>query len=154
DPRPGRRGPPRRACGRDVRRARRRGRAGAADLRRAAAPLHRPAARVAAQPRRRRPTAARADPRAAPAADRPPPGLPGPPALPAGPRRVRAAAAAAGTGRGPGGVLGPGRGVDLMLEAVDLVKRYPVRGTDAVVHALNGVSFTLAPGETLGIVGE
>jgi len=44
--------------------------------------------------------------------------------------------------------------VDLMLEAVDLVKRYPVRGTDAVVHALNGVSLTLAPGETLGVVGE
>src|SRR5690606_7839050 len=103
---------------------------------------------------RRRPTAARADPRAATAADRTRRGLPVPPALPAGPRRVRAAAAAAGTGRGPGGVLGPGRGVDLMLEAVDLVKRYPVRGTDAVVHALNGVSFTLAPGETLGIVGE
>jgi oligopeptide/dipeptide ABC transporter ATP-binding protein len=44
--------------------------------------------------------------------------------------------------------------VDLMLEAVDLVKRFPVRGTDAEVHALNGVSLTLAPGETLGIVGE
>jgi oligopeptide/dipeptide ABC transporter ATP-binding protein len=44
--------------------------------------------------------------------------------------------------------------MDLMLEAVDLVKRFPVRGTDAVVHALNGVSFTLGPGETLGIVGE
>jgi oligopeptide/dipeptide ABC transporter ATP-binding protein len=44
--------------------------------------------------------------------------------------------------------------VDLMLEAVDLVKRFPVRGTDAVVHALNGVSFTLGPGDTLGIVGE
>jgi oligopeptide/dipeptide ABC transporter ATP-binding protein len=44
--------------------------------------------------------------------------------------------------------------VDLMLEAVDLVKRFPVRGTDAVVHALNGVSFALGPGETLGIVGE
>ncbi len=41
-----------------------------------------------------------------------------------------------------------------MLEAVDLVKRFPVRGTDAVVHALNGVSFALGPGETLGIVGE
>jgi oligopeptide/dipeptide ABC transporter ATP-binding protein len=44
--------------------------------------------------------------------------------------------------------------VDVMLEAVDVVKRFPVRGTDAVVHALNGVSFTLARGETLGIVGE
>jgi oligopeptide/dipeptide ABC transporter ATP-binding protein len=44
--------------------------------------------------------------------------------------------------------------VDVMLEAHNLVKRYPVRGTDRVVHALNGVSFTLAAGETLGIVGE
>jgi oligopeptide/dipeptide ABC transporter ATP-binding protein len=41
-----------------------------------------------------------------------------------------------------------------MLEAHDLVKRYPVRGSDGVVHALNGVSFTLGAGETLGIVGE
>jgi oligopeptide/dipeptide ABC transporter ATP-binding protein len=41
-----------------------------------------------------------------------------------------------------------------MLEAIDLVKHFPVRGSDAVVHALNGVSLTLASGETLGIVGE
>ncbi|WP_413452928.1 oligopeptide/dipeptide ABC transporter ATP-binding protein [Georgenia phoenicis] len=44
-----------------------------------------------------------------------------------------------------------------MLEAVDLVKHYPVRGSrdpDAVVHALDGVSLTLRPGRTLGIVGE
>jgi oligopeptide/dipeptide ABC transporter ATP-binding protein len=44
--------------------------------------------------------------------------------------------------------------MDVILEAHDLVKRYPVRGTDRVVHALNGVSFSLAAGETLGIVGE
>jgi oligopeptide/dipeptide ABC transporter ATP-binding protein len=44
--------------------------------------------------------------------------------------------------------------VDLMLEAIDLVKRFPVRDSDAVVHALNGVSLTLDAGETLGIVGE
>lgn len=40
------------------------------------------------------------------------------------------------------------------LEAIDLSKRYPVRGTDRVVHALNGVSLRLEAGETLGIVGE
>jgi oligopeptide/dipeptide ABC transporter ATP-binding protein len=41
-----------------------------------------------------------------------------------------------------------------MLEAVDLIKRFPVRGSDRVVNALNGVSLTLGTGETLGIVGE
>lgn len=44
-----------------------------------------------------------------------------------------------------------------MLEAVDLVKHYPVRGSrdpHEVVHALDGVSLTLEPGRTLGIVGE
>jgi oligopeptide/dipeptide ABC transporter ATP-binding protein len=41
-----------------------------------------------------------------------------------------------------------------MLEATDLVKRFPVRGSAAVVQALNGVSLTLDAGETLGIVGE
>ncbi len=42
-----------------------------------------------------------------------------------------------------------------MLEAIDLVKRYPVRDSSgAEVQALNGVSLTVARGETLGIVGE
>jgi oligopeptide/dipeptide ABC transporter ATP-binding protein len=40
------------------------------------------------------------------------------------------------------------------LEAIDLVKHYPVRGADRVVKALNGVSLTVGAGETLGIVGE
>ncbi|QYN32308.1 ABC transporter ATP-binding protein [Pseudonocardia sp. DSM 110487] len=44
--------------------------------------------------------------------------------------------------------------MDLMLEAHDLEKKYPVRGTDQVVHALNGVSLAVGPGETLGVVGE
>lgn len=41
-----------------------------------------------------------------------------------------------------------------MLEAIDLVKQFPVRDSDAVVHALNGVSLSVRQGETLGIVGE
>lgn len=41
-----------------------------------------------------------------------------------------------------------------MLEAIDLVKHYPVRGSDRVVRALNGISLTVGAGETLGIVGE
>ncbi|MGS2617790.1 ABC transporter ATP-binding protein [Micromonospora sp. LZ34] len=41
-----------------------------------------------------------------------------------------------------------------MLTATDLVKQYPVRGGDGVVHALAGVSLTVGDGETLGIVGE
>ena len=43
---------------------------------------------------------------------------------------------------------------ETILEAVDLHKRYPVRGTDLIVNAVNGVSLSLAAGETLGIVGE
>ena len=42
----------------------------------------------------------------------------------------------------------------VILEATDLHKRYPVRGTDLVVNAVNGVSLSLEAGETLGIVGE
>ncbi len=42
----------------------------------------------------------------------------------------------------------------MTLEAVDLSKHYPVRGTDRVVQALNGVSLAVGASETLGIVGE
>jgi peptide/nickel transport system ATP-binding protein/oligopeptide transport system ATP-binding protein len=47
-----------------------------------------------------------------------------------------------------------------LLEVTDLVKHFPVRGgtfvrrRDAEVHAVCGVSLTLQPGETLGLVGE
>jgi oligopeptide/dipeptide ABC transporter ATP-binding protein len=45
-----------------------------------------------------------------------------------------------------------------LMEARDLVKEFPagggVFGPARVVHALSGVSFSLAPGETLAIVGE
>ena len=46
-----------------------------------------------------------------------------------------------------------------LLQVEKLVKRFPVRGgvpgrAKAFVHAVDGVSFTLHAGETLGIVGE
>ncbi|MFD0823228.1 ABC transporter ATP-binding protein, partial [Micromonospora zhanjiangensis] len=41
-----------------------------------------------------------------------------------------------------------------MLTATDLVKQYPVRSGEGVVHALSGVSLTLGDGEILGVVGE
>src|ERR1051326_4767284 len=46
-----------------------------------------------------------------------------------------------------------------LLEVENLAKRFPVRAglfgrRSAEVHAVDGVSFTLAPRETLGIVGE
>jgi ABC-type oligopeptide transport system ATPase subunit len=46
-----------------------------------------------------------------------------------------------------------------LLEITDLVKEYPVRGgilrrKIGTVHAVDGVSFTLGVGETLGLVGE
>lgn len=40
------------------------------------------------------------------------------------------------------------------LEVSDLVKSFPVKGGHGVIHAVNGVSFTQARGETVGIVGE
>ena len=42
------------------------------------------------------------------------------------------------------------------LEVVDLVKHFPVRGVGrhGVVHAVDGVSFTIGRGELLGLVGE
>ncbi len=47
-----------------------------------------------------------------------------------------------------------------LLEVTDLVKNFPLRGGSfvrrkiGVVHAVSGVSFTIARGETLGLVGE
>src|SRR3954470_3265861 len=42
----------------------------------------------------------------------------------------------------------------MTLEAIDLVKRYPVRDSDRVVTAVAGVSIQVADTETLGVVGE
>jgi peptide/nickel transport system ATP-binding protein/oligopeptide transport system ATP-binding protein len=47
-----------------------------------------------------------------------------------------------------------------LLQVTDLVKEFPIRGGTFVrrrvgaVHAVSGVSFSIAPGETLGLVGE
>jgi ABC-type glutathione transport system ATPase component len=41
-----------------------------------------------------------------------------------------------------------------LLEVQDLVKHFPVGGSGEVVRAVDGVSFTVARGETLALVGE
>ncbi|HXH58898.1 ABC transporter ATP-binding protein [Iamia sp.] len=43
-----------------------------------------------------------------------------------------------------------------VLEVEDLVKHFPTgrRATGPAVHAVDGITFTLAPGESLGLVGE
>ena len=51
-------------------------------------------------------------------------------------------------------MLESGALVTALLELDDIVKHFPVKGTNRVVHAVNGVSLTVRRGETLGIVGE
>jgi oligopeptide/dipeptide ABC transporter ATP-binding protein len=41
-----------------------------------------------------------------------------------------------------------------LLTVRDLIKHFPVEGTDEVVRAVDGVSFNIFSGETLGLVGE
>ena len=47
-----------------------------------------------------------------------------------------------------------------LLEVTDLVKHFPLRGGSFIrhkvgeIHAVSGVTFSIAPGETLGLVGE
>jgi oligopeptide/dipeptide ABC transporter ATP-binding protein len=41
-----------------------------------------------------------------------------------------------------------------LLRVSKLVKHFPIEGSDNVVKAVDGISFELSPGETLGLVGE
>ena len=44
--------------------------------------------------------------------------------------------------------------MNTLVDVRGLVKHFPVEGTDDVVRAVDGVSFTIFAGETLGLVGE
>jgi len=44
--------------------------------------------------------------------------------------------------------------VTALLDVRALTKRFPVRGTDHQVHAVDDVSFSIEPGESVGLVGE
>jgi oligopeptide/dipeptide ABC transporter ATP-binding protein len=48
----------------------------------------------------------------------------------------------------------PPAGTDSLVTVTNLVKHFPVEGTDDVVRAVDGVSFQIFKGETLGLVGE
>src|SRR5262245_62781762 len=41
-----------------------------------------------------------------------------------------------------------------LVEVRNLVKHFPIEGGDDVVRAVDGVSFSIVHGETLGLVGE
>jgi oligopeptide/dipeptide ABC transporter ATP-binding protein len=43
---------------------------------------------------------------------------------------------------------------DTLVSVRDLVKHFPIEGTDDVLQAVDGVTFTIFAGETLGLVGE
>jgi oligopeptide/dipeptide ABC transporter ATP-binding protein len=47
-----------------------------------------------------------------------------------------------------------GGGGPPVLEVADLVKHYPIAHSRAFVAAVNGISFSIGKGETLGLVGE
>ena len=47
-----------------------------------------------------------------------------------------------------------GRGADELVRVRGLVKHFPVEGSDDVVRAVDGVTFEILSGETLGLVGE
>ena len=49
-------------------------------------------------------------------------------------------------------IFSPGR--DTLISVRGLVKHFPVEGSDDVVRAVDGVSFDIFAGETLGLVGE
>jgi oligopeptide transport system ATP-binding protein len=56
-------------------------------------------------------------------------------------------------------VIPGGEGADVLLEVRDLVKHFPVGGglfggSRALIRAVDGVSFAIRRGETLGLVGE
>jgi ABC-type oligopeptide transport system ATPase subunit len=42
----------------------------------------------------------------------------------------------------------------MLLEVHQLTKHFPIKGSRAVVQAVNGVSFALERGRTLGLIGE
>ena len=48
----------------------------------------------------------------------------------------------------------PGLTSESLLDVRRLVKHFPVEKSDDVVQAVDGVSFSILPGETLGLVGE
>src|SRR5690606_7200274 len=97
-------------------------------------------------------------------------GLCVPPALPVRPAGLRRGGAAADAARGrqprlsvpPRGLAGRAAGGAAMtaplLEVRNLTKEFPLRETGfrrrRVLRAVDDVSFTVAPGEALGLVGE
>lgn len=47
-----------------------------------------------------------------------------------------------------------GQSVQPLIEVERLTKHFPIKGSEAIIQAVHDVSFTIQPGETLGLVGE